>query len=155
MREESACGKHQLLSARAIVSCLAVVMVVSLYVNCAVQDGWTPLIYAASTGLLDVVTTILLADKASLDCRTIKVRELRSRHVPAPNCLCDVAVFVVVQGGWTAIGRAAYRGHASVVTFLREAGADTQITNTVRYQVWLGRAQACILRAWSTDFGPA
>lgn len=85
--------------------------------------------YASSTGLAPVVKVILASDATNINATTIKVCSDGCVGVGVLVPACNPAP--CSQDGWTALSRAAFRGHAHVVTQLCSHGADPAILNKV------------------------
>jgi ankyrin repeat protein len=101
--------------------------------NCEDKAGWTPLVFVASSGQLPLVETLLTHPATDMHVRT------RDR-------------------GWTALTRAAYRGHAHVVRRLLVAGlppdAMTDGKTAVQLAAEQGHAEVlAALQEWLADHG--
>jgi len=84
--------------------------------NCEDKAGWTPLVFVASSGQLPLVETLLSHPATDMHVRT------RDR-------------------GWTALTRAAYRGHAHVVRRLLAAGLPPDVMTDGKSAVQLATEQ--------------
>jgi len=83
------------------------------------NEGWTALIYAASSGQMPLLRSLLHAG-ASVHARSAE-KEEGAAGAPAPP-----------TGGWTPLTRAAFRGQADAARALLAAGADPTATTAGR-----------------------
>jgi ankyrin repeat protein len=101
------------------------------YIACAQpypehQTGWTPIIFAAFN------------DRAEAAAELVRLRADINARNHVGSCLLAFAAPLLLtactrQAGWTALIRAAFRGHIATATKLVQLGADANINDNVRW----------------------
>ena len=88
------------------------------------QKGWTALHHAAYNGHLEIVTLLI---NSGCD---INITDIVSHK----KCIIsDSRMCYILQRGWTALHKAAEKGHLAIVTLLISNGCDINITNEVSH----------------------